>query len=107
MFFLDREERDEVGVTFSIRFLLVTTAEPDHIQKTESWLAADGKKKKGVVSKTQRRHREVTDTIKLHIWMNGSYGDSSSNSGLSHLTSLSLFSHIAFSVSQPGGALLI
>lgn len=46
MFFLDREERDEVGVTFSIRFLLVTTAEPDHIQKIESWLAADGKKKK-------------------------------------------------------------
>lgn len=31
---------------FSIRFLLVTTAEPDHIQKIESWLAADGEKKK-------------------------------------------------------------
>lgn len=29
--------------------------------------------------------------------MDGSYGDSSSNSDLSHLTSLSLFSHIAFS----------
>lgn len=31
---------------FSIRFLLVTTVEPDHIQKIESQLAADGKKKK-------------------------------------------------------------
>lgn len=31
---------------FSIRVLLVTTAEPDHVQKIESQLAADGKKKK-------------------------------------------------------------
>lgn len=48
---------------FSIRFLLVTTAEPDHIQKIESRLAADGqgKKKKKVSSfqdtaKAQRGH---------------------------------------------------
>lgn len=31
---------------FSFRFLLVTTAEPDHTHKIESWLVADGKKKK-------------------------------------------------------------
>lgn len=31
---------------FSIGFLLVATAEPDHVQKIESQLAADGRKKK-------------------------------------------------------------
>lgn len=31
---------------FSIRFLLVTTVEMDHVQKIESQLAADGQKKK-------------------------------------------------------------
>lgn len=46
---------------FSIRFLLVTTAEPDHIQKIESQLATDGKEKKKVSSfqdtmKAQRGH---------------------------------------------------
>lgn len=30
---------------FSVTFLPVTTAEPDHIQKIESQIAADGKKK--------------------------------------------------------------
>lgn len=63
----------------SIKFLPVATAEPDHIQKIESQLAADEKKKRVVVSKTQRRHREVTGSIQLCIWMDGTYGDSSSH----------------------------
>lgn len=73
---------------FSFRFLLVTTAEPDHTHKIESWLVADGKKKKkqAVVSKTQWRHKKVSGTIKLQIQTGGSFGDSSSNSGPSHLT---------------------
>lgn len=32
---------------FSIKFLRVTSAGPDHIQKIESQFAADGKKNKG------------------------------------------------------------
>lgn len=42
MFFFGREEMKWVS-RFSIKFLLVTTAEPDHIQKIESQLGADGK----------------------------------------------------------------
>lgn len=45
---------------FSIRFLLVTTAEMDHVQKIESQLAADGQKKKVSsfqdTAKAQRGH---------------------------------------------------
>lgn len=60
---------------FSIKFLSVTTAEPDHIQKTENQLAADGKKIEG----NSFQDTEVTGSIQLHIWMDGTYGDSSSN----------------------------
>lgn len=42
---------------FSIRFLLVTTAEPDYVQKIESQLVADGRGK-WVVAKTQWRHKK-------------------------------------------------
>lgn len=78
VFLWQRGERWSGCHVFPLNFCL--SPEPDHIQKIESQLAAEGKKKKKVVaSKTQRRHREVTGSIQLHIWMDGTYGDSSSN----------------------------
>lgn len=45
---------------FSFRFLLVTTAEPDHTHKIESWLVADGKKKK------KKKGSSFQDTAEAH-----------------------------------------
>lgn len=45
-FFLAEKKEMKWVLYFPIRFLLVTTAGPDHIQKIESWLAADGNKEK-------------------------------------------------------------
>lgn len=45
-FFLAEKKEMKWVSHFSNRFLLVTTVEPDRIQKIESWLVADGNKKR-------------------------------------------------------------